>query len=161
LHLIPVASVFRDEVALHRAEELAASLALVAGVSENDVTVDRERRRAVVRAKPLPGASLATFYELEQRLAARRPEWRIELTPPRGDLPQVSFTNGAPDAAGQSALDLIAWAAKRLDSPVMVVGPAAQTDSVVQWLKGEGVAARAVTGRSANQVLAEWDRATQ
>jgi uncharacterized hydrophobic protein (TIGR00271 family) len=57
-----------------RANALAGRLALVAGVSEDEVTVDAGRKRATVRARELPGATLASYRALEMRIAARR--WR-------------------------------------------------------------------------------------
>ncbi|HEX5644664.1 MAG TPA: TIGR00341 family protein [Erythrobacter sp.] len=151
------ASRAQEEAASRRASELAAELALVAGVAETDVTVDRERRRAVVRAQPLEGASLVTYRALEQRILDTRPGWQIELTPPLGPLPSITFANGQPDAAGQIALDLAAWAARRRDAPVLVEGPAAEAQAAADLLAGMGVKARAMPSRGTGPVQARWD----
>ncbi len=146
-----------EDAATQRAEMLAQRLALVAGVSEDDVIVDRQRRRAVVRAKPLDGAALSTYRVLEQRIAATEPDWRIELLPPRRSLPAISFANGDPDNAGEAALALIAWAAQRLDSPVVLEGPSGPTARSAELLKEKGVTASlALTTRRNGAVQARW-----
>ncbi|NQV94687.1 MAG: DUF389 domain-containing protein [Sphingomonadales bacterium] len=58
---------------------LRENLALIAGVSVDDVTLDTSKRRAMVNAKPLPGASLESYYALEQRVAAGAKNWTIKL----------------------------------------------------------------------------------
>jgi uncharacterized hydrophobic protein (TIGR00271 family) len=129
----------RDErAASSRAQALAVRLALAAGVPENDVLIDDARRRALVRAKPLPGASLATYRALEARIAASEPQWRIELVPPVVPLAvTIAVEDGEPDAA---ALALVQWAAVRLDRNVVLTGPAAQAEAAARVLREAGVA---------------------
>ena len=112
-----------EAAAVERAETLAQRLSVVAGVPEDDVIVDRQRRRAIVRSKPLPGASLATYRELETRISATEPEWNVELLPPTRPLPPIPFADGEPNAAGLQALSLVVWAARRIDLPVLIEGP--------------------------------------
>uniref|UniRef100_UPI003D03F154 DUF389 domain-containing protein n=1 Tax=Altererythrobacter sp. TaxID=1872480 RepID=UPI003D03F154 len=112
----------QEEASQRRAEELGQRLALVAGVDPSEVMIDRQQRRALVKARTLDGASLAAYRTLEARIARTEPEWRIELQPPAGPLPQVPFEDGEPTAAGIKALAVIAWAAKRIDVPVVLQG---------------------------------------
>lgn len=147
----------REEAAAReRAEALAKRLAVVAGVSEDDVVIDRERRRAVVRAKPLPGATLATYRVLEQRISATEPAWKVEMLPPARPLPTIAFADDEPSAEGQAALALTAWAAQRIDLPVLIEGEASQVERVVALLSEQGVAATAVPGRRSGSVQARW-----
>jgi uncharacterized hydrophobic protein (TIGR00271 family) len=143
----------RDErAASSRAQALATRLALAAGVAEADVLIDDTRRRALVRAKPLPGASLATYRALEQRIAASEPEWRIELVPPPAPLAAtIAFADGEPDAA---SLALVQWAALRLDRGVVLTGPATETEAVAEALREAGIAAETRTG--AAPIRAVW-----
>ncbi|HAU21688.1 MAG TPA: DUF389 domain-containing protein, partial [Erythrobacter sp.] len=104
-----------EEAELERAEQLAQRLALVAGVSEEDVVVDRQRRRALVRAQELEGASLNAYRTLEQRIAATEPDWRVEITPPIAPLPYVDFADGEPTEDGMRAIEMTVWASKRAE----------------------------------------------
>ena len=152
----------REEAAeLRRAEQLAERLSLVAGVSEDELTIDRQRRRAIVRARPLDGATLATYRELELRIAATEPEWSIELTPPKLGLPQVSLTDGELDQAGIEAVQLIAWASRRLNMPVEVTGPNGQVETVATTLSDAGITVTAVPLRRSNVVQARWSQEDQ
>lgn len=144
-----------EQVALERAEDLATRLALVAGVRERDVTVDRTRRRAMVRAERLDGATLAAYKALETRIAETEPEWTIELLPPMVDLPQnITFGEDGPTPEGAQSLAVIEWAAERIDLPVVLVGPSGQAAQAAELLGGRGVN---VSVRSGNGPLrAEW-----
>lgn len=130
-----------EQAGIERAENLAARLALVAGVPETEVIVDRQRRRAMVRAVPLEGATLATYATLEKRIAATEPDWRVELMPPAGTLPAVAFKEGEPTDAGAQAIALAAWASARIGAPVLISGPeadAAKTKDLIE--QGGGTA---------------------
>lgn len=112
-----------EQAATARVSALANRLSLVAGVPESDVTIDSGRRRAVVRAQVLEGATLAAYRALEARIAATEPEWTIELLPPLGDLPsEIAFDEEGPTAAGEQALVVIEWAAKRTSVPIVLEG---------------------------------------
>ena len=113
----------REQADLERADELAERLALVAGVSEDEVTVDRERRRATVNARPLDGASLLAYADLERRIGATEPDWQIRLIPPIRLLPAIAFDGEKPSGEGQRALDIIRWAQPRINLPVVLSGP--------------------------------------
>lgn len=115
----------REEAAARaRAEALAMRLALVAGVGDADVTIDRTRRRAVVRARPLEGANVATYRALEARISDTEQDWTIEVIPPAASLPTGFAFNeeGLPTPGARRALETLAWAAGRIDLPVVLVG---------------------------------------
>ncbi|MBA4050624.1 MAG: hypothetical protein C0472_01830 [Erythrobacter sp.] len=125
----------RDErAASTRAAALAVRLALAAGVSEAEVLIDEPRRRALVRAKTLPGASLATYRALEARIAASEPAWRIELVPPPAPL---GVTIPAED--GEGPLGIVQWAAQRSGRGVVLTGPAAQAEAAAEVLREGGI----------------------
>ena len=138
-----------------RAQALANRLSLAAGVPETDVLIDRNRRRALVRAKRLDGAPLSVYRTLEARIAATEPEWTIELIPPSGALPAaIAFGDDGPSAEGAKALAVIGWAAKRLDRGVVLTGDADQGEQAAKGLRENGVQVRL---RSASGPLkASW-----
>lgn len=144
-----------EQAGIERAQQLAERLALVAGVNEDDVIVDRQRRHAVVRAEDLPGASLATYATLEKRIAATEPEWKIELIPPARALPSIAFKDGEPSDEGQAAIELAAWAAKRLDAPILVSGPADEAGRASELLGAAGAKA-GVTSGGDGTVRLQW-----
>jgi uncharacterized hydrophobic protein (TIGR00271 family) len=131
----------RDErAASSRRQALAVRLALAAGVPQNEVLIDEARRRALVRAKPLAGASLATYRALEARIAGSEPEWTIELVPPASALAAVvPFGGNAPTEAGAAALDLVTWAALRQGRAVLLSGPADEAEAAAEGLRKAGV----------------------
>ena len=148
-----------------RVNALASRLALVAGVPESDVTIDQNRRRAMVRAQRLDGASLAAYKALEARIASTEPEWTIELLPPLSDLPAIiSFedvetgegttTRRAPSEQGTAALSVVEWAASRFDVSMTLVGPAddAKLAQEILAAKGVNVGVQAGTG----PLRADW-----
>lgn len=125
-----------------RLQALVSRLSLAAGVAEDEVLIDRNRRRALVRARRLDGAPLAVYRTLEVRIAATEPDWTIELIPPAAPLPQaIPFADGAPSEAGAAALDVIGWAALRLDRAVVLTGDPAQAEAAAEALQAEGVTA--------------------
>lgn len=141
-----------------RSRALATRLALVAGVSEENVTVDTKRKRATVRASRLEGADIGVYRTLEARIAATEPEWNIELMPPRAQLPSViSFGEEGPDPAGARALSTIEWAAKRIDMPVVLIGSSEQTSQAAEILGKRGV--DVTVQRGSGDLRAEWGSA--
>lgn len=122
-----------------RAQE---QLALVAGTPLDAVVIDRDGRRAVVNATPLPGAGLATYRTLEARVAAAAEGWQVTLIPPAAALPDIEVDEeGKPDAAG---LATAIWGAQRLKLPIGVSGSGA--DAVIAALNDAGAGAREVSG---------------
>ncbi len=104
-------------------DRVAKAVALAAGVSPDDVTLDRDHRRAVATAAVLPGAELETYQSLERRVAAGAPNWRIFIEPPPQSLPQIQFANGSDvlDDAAREAVLASAWAAQRWNMPSLAV----------------------------------------
>jgi uncharacterized hydrophobic protein (TIGR00271 family) len=147
------ASRAREEAdARARADALAMRLALVAGVSPDEVLVDRTRRRALVRAGRLPGANLATYRALETRIATSEPDWVIEVLPPALPLPRtIGFDGQGLTAQGIETLAVISWAAQRLDLPVALSGDVGAAATAADLLQQEGVLTRLKGG---NGVLA-------
>jgi uncharacterized hydrophobic protein (TIGR00271 family) len=147
----------QEEANLRRAEELALKLALVAGVEDKDVLVDRQRRQAVVTAKPLDGAALSAYRELEKRIAATEPEWQVRIRPPARPLPNVEFDDGELTEAGMADAELIAWAANRVGAPIVLVGGEAETAKLAEIIEQAGGTVSLET-RSGNSslVLTRW-----
>lgn len=146
----------RDErAASSRVETLSVRLALAAGVSTDEVVTDDTRRRALVRAKRLDGATFATYRALEARIAASEPDWRIELIPPGGALETaIAFESGEPTEAGAAALDHVAWGAQRLGRGVLLTGPEGEAEAVSRNLRETGVAVTIRPGRA--PLRASW-----
>ncbi|WAT17484.1 TIGR00341 family protein [Aurantiacibacter sp. MUD11] len=160
----------QEAAALAQAEDIAERLALLAGVPTEAVTVDRERRRALVTARPLDGATLYAYAELERRIDATEPEWDIRLTPPLRPLPAVSFEAAQPaegeeaadppfvmNAQGRQAVALIAWAQTRVGMPLQITGPADAVGAVRVALSTHSIAAQeVVTGPGYGPVQVTW-----
>ncbi|GAA0479291.1 hypothetical protein GCM10009096_21680 [Parasphingorhabdus litoris] len=105
-----------------RVVKLRENLALVAGVPADDVTIDTTKRRALVTAKPLQGATLDTYYALEKRIADQALDWTIEIKPPAVALPSLEVTDGAISERSSAQLPLIGWAAARVQLPLGAYG---------------------------------------
>lgn len=149
----------RESAGLQQAQRLAARLAIIAGASEEDVLVDRDRRRALVTARPLEGATLATYRELERRIAEGERDWSIALRPPLLALPPVEVSDGEPTEAGLRSLGLAVWAAKRTGLPLRVSGSDAAAQAVIDVLAEQGVAATRVPGGGGETVALRWGAA--
>jgi uncharacterized hydrophobic protein (TIGR00271 family) len=146
----------REEAdARERSDALALRLAVVAGVPQSEVLIDRTRRRALVRAARLPGATFATHRALEGRIAATEPDWTIEVLPPPLPLPRTIGHDG--DGLTVQGLDttaLIAWAARRLGQPVRLSGDSRAAAEAAELLRQEGVTIELAPG--SGPLLAEW-----
>lgn len=125
----------RDQ-ALEQAAALGERLALVAGVDPASVLIDRDSHRATVTAKPLPGATIEAYRQLERRVAASASDWQVLLVPPAAALPEVAVTDGKPDPA---AIDIAVWGAQRLHLPIAVAGRGENAEAVVKALTDRGV----------------------
>ncbi|WP_370179797.1 TIGR00341 family protein [Alteriqipengyuania sp.] len=153
----------QEAEAAQRAQSIAERLAIMAGVPAEDVTIDRQRRRALVTAKPLDGATLAAYLELERRVDATEPEWDIRIVPPLRALPDIALSEQdeddelAPTAQGRRALQLVIWAQRRIGIPVRLTGTQEQLDAIRKPLADAGIAAEfdTVSGRSGS-VSARW-----
>ena len=156
----------REAESLERAEVIAERLALLAGVPEEQVTVDRDRRRALVTARPLEGATLAAYAELERRIDATEPEWDIRFEPPALALPSIAFeeitndvgTSWLPTAQGRRALALVKWAQSRVGVPVQLLGPEDAVAVVQADLADAGIMANATANaRGYGTVQVSWE----
>lgn len=134
-----LAAVRASEVAAEaRADELGARLALIAGVEPADVLIDRQKRRALVRAAELPGAGLRAYAVLESRLARTESGWTINLIPPIATLPEFAATDSDYTEDQLRALGLAAWAAQRRDMVLQVTGSGENAERVTQILRKLG-----------------------
>lgn len=156
----------REAESLERAEVIASRLALLAGVPEEQVTVDRDRRRALVTARPLEGATLGAYAELERRIDATEPEWDIRFEPPALALPSIAFeeitndvgTSWLPTAEGRRALALVKWAQSRVGVPVQLLGPEDAVAAVQADLADDGIMANATANaRGYGTVQVSWE----
>ena len=132
-------------------------LALMAGVSPEAVLVDRDKRLAQVRADPLPGASLATYRALEQRLSAAEPQWQLQLIPPALPLPSIVFEGEEPSKDGSADLALATWAARRTGLSVEISGRTSSAQFVLTKLREAGISAKSnVSADSGADVRLDW-----
>ncbi len=137
-----------ERAQLAEADSLSERLALVAGVGVEAVTVDRDRHRATVNARPLDGASLRAYADLEQRITATvGSEWDIRLVPPVLPLPEIAIGDEAITAEGQQAVDLIVWTVQRTGLPVRLEGRADSVALANAALGERGVVAELASGR--------------
>jgi uncharacterized hydrophobic protein (TIGR00271 family) len=142
------------EASQRRIESLIDKLALVTGADPSEILLDRVRRRASVRARPIPGADLATYRELERRVADDVPGWQVTIGPPALPLPTVEVNSDEePDAA---ALDLLAWAIPRVGAPVELTGSRAATTAVRDALAEHGIDQVVIGDGAGNSVSARW-----
>ncbi|MXO58933.1 DUF389 domain-containing protein [Altererythrobacter salegens] len=146
----------RQAAELAHARQLADRLALVAGVSNDQVVVDRERKVATVTARALEGASLGAYRELENRVATDEPGWKIRLRPPARPLPDITYEDDKLTEAGAQALALVGWAGQRVGAPIVLGGPEDKVDLVAATLEKQGVAARRQPRGQTGPVTASW-----
>jgi uncharacterized hydrophobic protein (TIGR00271 family) len=147
----------RNSAAERATTRLVDHLSLVAGVPRNAIVLDREQRRAVVRAQRLPDAGLPVYRALEARVSEQAQGWRVELVPPAIALPPISFAGEQPDDAGMAALTLAGWAGQRVGAPIGVSGTDARAALVIEALQRAGVnAVRTGEGGSAAPVTLRW-----
>lgn len=106
-----------------RMTALARTIALITGVAADDVTLDRDHRRATAAALPLPGATIATYRTLEARAAAETDGWSVAIVPPQGPLPEIVFADNVDtlDSSARAAVLSSAWAARRWNVPILAV----------------------------------------
>jgi uncharacterized hydrophobic protein (TIGR00271 family) len=139
------------------ARTIADRLALLAGVPENDVIVDRDNRRAVVTARPLEGATLSAYRELERRIDATEPDWDIRFIPPILPLPDITFDGENITAEGRRALLLADWAQSRTGVSMVMRGPESAVASVRAILASRQSAMEAeTTGSGYGTVALDW-----
>lgn len=136
---------------------MAERLALVAGVTPDDVLIDRNAKRAHVRASVLPGADLASYRALEARVSDVEPGWVVTLIPPTVSLPNVEFDAASISGEGAGAIATAAWAARRLRLSIGVSSTSRQrAETVRSALVQAGADARIVAGGRAGDVRLDW-----
>ena len=146
----------REAAELAHAKDLADRLALVAGVSPDSVIADRERKIATVNARALDGASLAAYRELESRVAAGEPGWKIRLRPPARPLPAINYDGDKLTEDGAKALALVGWAGQRVGVPIILSGPDDRVDLVAETLSKQGIEVRKESSGQTGPVTASW-----
>ena len=116
-----------------RISEVSKLVALAAGVPVEEVIIDRDHRRATAAAAPLPGATLAAYRALEDRLRVQSEGWEIAIVPPRAPFPDLKIAGEADNlaSAAQEAVLTSAWAATRWNARRLAVPGllAAETES--------------------------------
>jgi uncharacterized hydrophobic protein (TIGR00271 family) len=142
-----------SSAAAREGDRIADNLAIAAGVEPDRILIDSQHKIAEVKAAPLPQGDLATYRELERRVAAIQPGWTILLVPPALPLPPVDD-----EETRDEAVRTAAWAASRLNLPVMLSGPTEEADAVEQDLHNAGVAVHRSSGR---RLLLKWDTEQQ
>lgn len=112
-----------DQPGAERIAAMVRIIALITGISADDVTIDRDHRRATAAAVPLPGATIATYRALESRAAAEADGWAVSIVPPQGPLPEIAFADNVDtlDDTARGAVLTSAWAARRWNVPVLAV----------------------------------------
>lgn len=146
----------RIREARQRGAEVSEQLALVSGRGTEDILVDASKRIARVTAAELPGATLESYRELEARVSAENPDWRIELIPPTGAAFPTVTSGAARDEDLAQAIAAVVWGSKRLNLPVRVTG--AGSTEIVGKLAAAGIPARPVT--SGGPTRFSWDLPT-
>ena len=143
-----------DANAAHEAA-IAHLLALVAGVSDDQVTIDRDHQRAQAIAHPLPGASLSSYRALEMRARAAENGWDLAIVPPLQSLPVIAFAANADtlDDTGRAAIETSIWAAHRWNVPALGVPglPAGATPSRPALAQRRALTVAALLARSGIQ----------
>jgi uncharacterized hydrophobic protein (TIGR00271 family) len=96
----------------------ARIVSVLAGFSADDITIDRDHRRIVAAAVEIPGATLESYFELENRATRALDGWVVTLVPPLAPLPPIRFADSIDtlDAAAEHAVELSIWAAKHWNS---------------------------------------------
>ncbi len=95
------------------ADRLAVDIGLVAGIPQERILIDRQRR--IVTATATGGVALNDLRAAEMRLNAAFPGWDIRLLPPFGPLPPVLFAagNASIDEAAAVQIATATWALQR------------------------------------------------
>lgn len=133
-------------------DRIAQVMAVVAGVAPEAVTIDTAHQRVIASAASLPGASLQTYRELEQRAASALDGWDVALVPPSQALPLIDFAAGDSELSKGAAqlLDLAIWACRRWNVPTVSVSGLTEPAPASPTIADRRAAAVAQALRSAN-----------
>lgn len=137
-------------------DSIARMVAVIAGVAVDDVTLDRDHRRATAAVAELPGAMPGTYRVLEARANAAADGWEVALIPPMSTLPAISFDDGsdALDDAARQAVELAAWEARRWNIGAILVPGLLPADRAKDNVGLAGRRARAVADLLAKRSIA-------
>lgn len=136
--------------------DLAARLALVAGVPVSDVTIDRDNRRAMANARALPGLGWQGYRTLEQRAAGSLQGWDVQLRPPMAALPDIPLTDGALGDEGERTAALVQWAASRVDMPVILSGSGDALAALAERYRKAGIAVETRDNGPVDRIVTSW-----
>lgn len=148
-----------EEAARKNAEQvagLAQRLSLVAGVPVNEITIDRDNRRAMADARALPGLDWQGYRTLEQRAASGLQGWDVRLRPPMAALPDITLADGAPDEAGEDTAALVEWAASRIGLPVILSGRGEALEALAERYRKAGIAVETRDDGPADRIVTSW-----
>lgn len=103
-----------------RQQRAVASVALIAGVQPDAVTVDTDKRVLSTTASALPGLPIALYRLLEQRASRGAPGWTVRIIPPvDAVLPSLPIAAGV---ISDDALQVAAWSSRRDKRTLLVNG---------------------------------------
>ncbi|MCJ7421482.1 DUF389 domain-containing protein [Sphingomicrobium astaxanthinifaciens] len=127
-------------------DALSQTLSIVAGVSPEEVLVDRDKRRVQARAQAIGGAGYDAYRGFERRMAASAPGWSVELVPPL--LPLAPIALDAEGGLDPAALAEARWAARRLGLGLVASGPPEALAALADALDGIALETRPDPGAS-------------
>ncbi|ABC64464.1 DUF389 domain-containing protein [Erythrobacter litoralis] len=139
-----------------RIRNLAERLALVAGVPIEEVTLDRDNRRALADARSLPGLGWEGYRALERRAAADMEGWDVRLRPPVAPLPDIPLEDGALGETGTDTLGLVRWAASRTRLPLTLTGRGEALQNAAQQLREAGIEVRTRDDGPRDRIVTGW-----
>ncbi|WP_435416691.1 DUF389 domain-containing protein [Parerythrobacter aurantius] len=154
-----LATAREEEESRRNTQQVAAlteRLSAVAGVPQDEITVDRNNRRVLADARPLPGLGLEGYRLLEQRAARGMEGWEVRLRPPPAALPSVTLVAGEIGEEGQLAAGLMEWAASRTGLAVVLSGPAQPAGQLAARLRQAGVAVEVRPADAPGNISARW-----
>ncbi len=131
-------------------------MAVAAGVTRNEVMVDRDTRRISANANMLDGLSLEGYRILERRVAADAPGWTVYLRPLPLLLPAITLGEDGPNAEGKRAEETIRWSAQRIGLPLILIGPEPQTQALATRLREAGVQVAAIQTAENDRIETRW-----
>ncbi|MEZ5947605.1 MAG: hypothetical protein R3C04_12285, partial [Hyphomonas sp.] len=77
--------------------------------------IDADAMTATLFAAPDPAFSISAYRSMEERMSENFPDWKVTVVPPIGELPPVTFADGADeldDSADRVLADCV-WALRR------------------------------------------------
>ena len=135
---------------------LTAQLAIVAGVSRDDVTIDRGNRRALVTARPLDQLGLNGYRTLEARVSGELAGWTVQLRPPLMPLPDIALDDGSIAESEAEDVALLIWAGQRTGTAIALAGPEEPVAVLAGQLREAGVKAVVTQDRRASRIATSW-----